>query len=501
METETINQLEAELEQAYRESWNNPQQMTELQKWENLLISLWSYKKQKEKYEQIIKEKDKRIELLLKKDLVKENMDLKIENQVIKKQLVAIRDMLNNILDEAENKEELIIKYIKKYYAGLENLKNFCADCFLTKEKGLEQDYQECYAAIINQKGGVGKSTIAVNLAYELAKSKKTLLIDLDPQAHSCQIYQSQEIKTTIKDLFLNPRENIQKAINPAQIKDQTINNLDIIASNIQLAKATERINNIYRERILAKHLSRIQSNYEYCLLDCPPNLGIITINALYACDYFLIPVTADKGALDGMADLLETAEEVKETTQFNYFILRNNIDIRNKQTNLYLNNELSAYEKQLLDTIICRAEVVNQARIAQEPLQVFAPQNEVIQAHESYAFWKQDIINYTPYGSKIKPKDREVAEEYEEFKNSPNFYQEAPFLTIAEDLLKLIKEGKVEDLTFLTANDDRTFPEGDNRKKVIFSETFGKLGKYLGSLRMKLLGFDSETQGQTKAD
>ncbi|CAJ0832362.1 10184_t:CDS:2 [Entrophospora sp. SA101] len=447
METETINQLEAELEQAYRESWNNPQQMTELQKWENLLISLWSYKKQKEKYEQIIKEKDKRIELLLKKDLVKENMDLKIENQ----------------------------------------------------EKGLEQDYQECYAAIINQKGGVGKSTIAVNLAYELAKSKKTLLIDLDPQAHSCQIYQSQEIKTTIKDLFLNPRENIQKAINPAQIKDQTINNLDIIASNIQLAKATERINNIYRERILAKHLSRIQSNYEYCLLDCPPNLGIITINALYACDYFLIPVTADKGALDGMADLLETAEEVKETTQFNYFILRNNIDIRNKQTNLYLNNELSAYEKQLLDTIICRAEVVNQARIAQEPLQVFAPQNEVIQAHESYAFWSAE--KFVAKNRKFATSDREVAEEYEEFKNSPNFYQEAPFLTIAEDLLKLIKEGKVEDLTFLTANDDRTFPEGDNRKKVIFSETFGKLGKYLGSLRMKLLGFDSETQGQTKAD
>jgi hypothetical protein len=106
------------------------------------------------------------------------------------------------------------------------------------------------------------------------------------------------------------------------------------------------------------------------------------------------------------------------------------------------------------------------------------------------------------------------------EIKNSPDFYQQAPFLTIAEDLLKLIKEDKVEKLIFLSAYDKRKFPNGDERKCEIFKETFGKLGEILihssdnasvtlnknkeisfaYEIHLQLIPFDSETQGQTKA-
>ncbi|MBP2626776.1 MAG: Cobyrinic acid ac-diamide synthase [Firmicutes bacterium] len=165
--------------------------------------------------------------------------------------------------------------------------------------------------AIANQKGGVGKTTTSVNLSACLADlGKKVLLVDLDPQGNSTSGFgfDKTKIKQSVYDILVNdiPADSV--------ILKTQIDNLMILPATIQLAGAEiELVSIMSRETKLKRVLDKVKYNYEYVIIDCPPSLGLLTINALTAANSVLVPIQCEFYALEGLSQLMNTVTLVQK--------------------------------------------------------------------------------------------------------------------------------------------------------------------------------------------
>lgn len=218
--------------------------------------------------------------------------------------------------------------------------------------------------SFINQKGGVGKTTTCVNMASILAeKGKKILLIDIDPQGNassSVGINKEEKFKTVYNVLIDD--EPIENIIRPTPFK-----NLHVIPSNVDLAGAEiELVQFNNREKILRKALSKIQDKYDFIFIDCPPTLGLISVNALTASNTVMIPIQCEYLSLEGLSVLMYTIKLVKK--HLNPDIDVEGVVLTMKDGRSNLGNSVAAEINQWFNDKVFKTIIPRNVRLAEAP-------------------------------------------------------------------------------------------------------------------------------------
>ncbi len=241
--------------------------------------------------------------------------------------------------------------------------------------------------SVVNQKGGVGKTTTAVNLSAGIGKlGKKVLIVDADPQGNTTSAYGIDKGKLTysVYDLLIG------KIKAEAAIIQTKFEGVDIIPCNMDLAGAeVELISIDGREAQLKNALCLVKPDYDYIFIDCPPSLGLITINSLCASDSVLVPIQCEYFALEGLSQLIGTVRQVKRIYNPRIEmegILLTMFDGRLNLTQQVVSEVKKFFPRELYSTTIPRAVRLSEAPSHGKPIQYYDPRNKGCRAYDDLA-------------------------------------------------------------------------------------------------------------------